>query len=310
MIDFLESGLNYILSMTEIRLLWGGTSLLEIVIDVANIRGVGGPAFPRLLVPLKLNFSKWEGYRLVYQALSVQLATKDGRVIADAAPQAFAHRVEMSFPTYHQLEFSLDHHRLETIESERGANSLFLQLTVQSAVTAVYVGDDSYKPTLGEGLHPLTGMTHFQIPANAWCENVAPGLGIGLIKVFELPAVPLEAIEDYDRAFRSLDKAQKLFAKGEYDDAVAECRKAIEPLRSHLKKVKLLDPDILPADYADKIGSATAEWLLTMIGKTHGVASALHHSTTVHFSRLDAQMVLTITVSLVAYVLRSAKEMP
>jgi hypothetical protein len=295
--------------MSTFQLVWGGNNLVDITVDIANIRGVGGPVFPRLVVPLKLHFNAWDRYQLIFRDASAQLATQDGKIIADAAPRVFSQVVTMSFGTHHQLEFQLDHYRIESIETQRGSQSFLpLQLHFQTSAEIVFMKKEDLKPAMGEGIFPLAGTVHFQIPSNTWCDHVAPGLGIGLVKIFELPAVPLSEIEDYTRAFGALEKAQKHFGKGDYDDAVAECRKAIEPLRQHLKKEKQLDPSILPADYADKIGAATTEWLQTMLGKTHGVSSALHHSTSAHFSRLDAQMVLTITANLVAYILRTAKK--
>jgi hypothetical protein len=295
--------------MSTFQLSWG-TILFAITVDVPNMRGVGGPEFPRLIVPTNLHFSALTGHELNYTAASAQLALQDGTTIAEATTKPFVYTVRNSYPANHQFEFVFDHYRLEKLESLRGSQPfLRLRLDVQTTVQVRKLGPENTEGLSQEGTHPLAGTGHFEIPSNTWCEKVAPGLGIGLIRVFELPAIPTSEIKEYDRAYQSLDKAQKRFISGEYDDAVAECRKAIEPLRQHLKKIKAIDPKVLPADYADRVGEATTGWLVAMLDKTHGIASELHHTTQTHFTRLDAQMVLTISTSLVAYILRNRDQL-
>jgi hypothetical protein len=295
--------------MSTFQLSWG-TILFAITVDVPSIHGIGGPAFPRLLVPINLHFSALDGHELSYEAASAQLALADGTTIAEAATKPFIYTVRNSFPARHQFEFAFDHFRLEKLESLRNAQPfLRLRLDIQTLVQVRKFGPSNCEGLSQEGIHPLAGTGHIEIPSNTWCEKVAPGLGIGLIRVFELPAIPVSEIKDYERAFRSLEKAQQRFTNGDYDDAVAECRKVLEPLRQHLRKIKTIDPKVLPADYADRVGEATTGWLIAMLDKTHGVSSELHHTTQVHFTRLDAQMVLTITMSLVAYILRNRERL-
>jgi hypothetical protein len=295
--------------MSTFQLSWG-TIQFAITVDVPNVRGTGGPDFPRLIVPTNLHFSALDGHELNYETASAQLALADGTTIAEAATKPFNYSVRHSFPAHHQFEFAFDHYRLEKLEALRSAQAFFrLRLDVQTLVRVRRLEASQSQGLSQEGTHPFAGTGHIEIPSNTWCEKVAPGLGIGLIRVFELPAIPASALKDYDRAYQSLNKAQQRFTLGDYDDAVAECRKALEPLRQHLKKLKSIDPKVLPTDYAERVGEATTGWLIAMLDKTHGVASELHHTTQVHFTRLDAQMVLTITTSLVAYILRNRKHL-
>ncbi|HWA09567.1 MAG TPA: hypothetical protein VG838_08975 [Opitutaceae bacterium] len=96
-----------------------------------------------------------------------------------------------------------------------------------------------------------------------------------------------------------------MFNAGEYDLTVGLCRTAVQPLRNHLKRIKAAAGDGTTADWAEKIGDATFEWLSIVTGKTHGVGSAaVHEGSPGRFTRLDAQMILTTTISILAYAAR------
>jgi hypothetical protein len=200
----------------------------------------------------------------------------------------------------------LSQSQLESIEVLRGITSFFpLFLDLQVPVTAIREKTSVSDALSHEGMHVLHGRIPFEISANTWADKVAPGPGIGLIKVFELPAVSLREIEHYDRAFQAFDKAHREFQRGEYDNAVADCRKAIEVIRKQLRGAQTKDANVLAAKFAESVGAATAAWLVAMLDATNEVSSPPHHSPRTHFGRFEAQMILTTTLSVVAYILRS-----
>ena len=122
----------------------------------------------------------------------------------------------------------------------------------------------------------------------------------------EFPAVALNVFNELQHSYTALQRAHTKFTAGEYDEAIWQCRTAVDPLREELRKIKEGSPDSLSADWAEEVGPATVDWLLTLLRKTHGVANTPTHSpNTGHFSRLDAQMILTVTTAVVAYVART-----
>jgi hypothetical protein len=289
-------------------ILSSGLFSVKVTIDGTGVCGRDGPDFPRMVIPTTWAFSALDGYRLTYQTVFAQLSASNGKTIADAAPRPFSYSVKAgnSFEGLHQLEFSLNRSQLEPLEILRGATSFFpLFLDLQVPVTAIREKQSGPDVLSYEGTHILQGRIAFEISANTWSEKVAPKLGIGLIKVFELPAVPLSEIKNYERAYQAFDKAHREFQRGEYDNAVGECRKAIDVIRKQLRGAQSKDAHVLTAEFAKNVGEATATWLMAMLDATNAVSNAPHHSPRAHFGRFEAQMILTTTLSIVAYILRT-----
>jgi len=144
-----------------------------------------------------------------------------------------------------------------------------------------------------------------KVPQSTWVKDVLTQVGFGQVLLFEFPAYPVSALASLGEAFEAAKRAQQQFNVGEYDLAVGLCRTAVQPLRNHLLSIKARSKDATAADWAEKIGAATFDWLLTVTGKTHGVSSSTHHQgSSGRFSRLDAHMILTTTVSVLAYAAR------
>ena len=117
--------------MNTINLSWGTISF-TVGADSANIVGVAGPFFPRLLIPLKLHFYELKAHELTFQSISAQLCTMEGATIAEATVKPFVYTVRASFPAQHQLEFTIPHVTLDRLEALRGTQSTFnLRLDIQ-----------------------------------------------------------------------------------------------------------------------------------------------------------------------------------
>lgn len=204
----------------------------------------------------------------------------------------------------------VSHPQLEAIEAARKNGDV--GMTLQLRLSFLVLSKTGANPTVGfhvphvvvdAGVAPL--FATFKIPQSTWAKEVLPQTGYGQVLLFEFPAYPIGALAGLGEAFAAAKRAQEQFNVGEYDLAVGLCRNALQPLRNHLVSIKARLKDATAADWAEKIGAATLDWLLTVTGKTHGVSSATHHQgSSGRFSRLDAHMILTTTVSVLAYAAR------
>lgn len=285
-------------------------------LDPAATRGAGGTAYPRLIfrVDWRLSATKDADADHWILSASAQLFNgQDADKIADAT--ALSLRLPLSnieHQTVSELEFPLDRYRVEMLEQRRNGGDMNLRVGIQLLLARFgkrvqFVPSDSQLlPLTLEFEAPMQLPSSLQIPQSTWIKNVLPGLGYGIINVLEFPAVPISAFSELQHAYSALQRAHTKFTAGEYDEAMWQCRTAIEPLREELKKIKDGNPNSLSADWAEKIGPATVTWLLTFFGKTYGVANTPSHSPgTGHFSRLDAQMILTVASAVLAYVART-----
>ncbi len=208
------------------------------------------------------------------------------------------------------LEFPITRHQIEAIEQTRQSGDVSLTFQLQVEFTLLVqgpaegaVGVISPRAVLDTGAAQV--FANIKVPQSIWTNAVLTQIGYGQIILFELPAFPLAAIASLGEAFEAAKRAQAQFNAGEYDLCVALCRTAVQPLRNHLKKIKDEAGNDTAADWAEKIGDATFEWLTTVIGKTHGMGSAaVHEGSPGRFTRLDAQMILTTTVSVLAFAAR------
>lgn len=292
----------------------------KISFDPSLVTGRGGALAPALHLPATLEISpiammqgpvrgvlvqELGGTAVVDHAGGFQLsvcATPIQRVIlSGTAP----HHVELSLP--------VTRHQLEAIETARaqGDVSLSLQLRLSFFVLAPIEGKgptgfQSPNVIVDAGTSPV--FANFKVPQSVWAGPVLSGMGYAHTLLFELPAFPVAARATLGEAFEAAKRSQAMFNVGEYDVTVGLCRTAVQPLRNHLKKIKDRVGDGTAGDWAEKIGQATFDWLTTITGKTHGVGSVVfHEGSSGRFSRLDAQMVLTTTISILAYAARLEK---
>jgi hypothetical protein len=237
--------------------------------------------------------------------------SEQSKRLADALARPFHHPLSwFGKKTYTSVEFPFTGKMLEHVESTRSGD---LNVRLDFSLDVVLFGpprlDDEARHSAGQNFRD-TATVYAQMPISipqvAWAGKILKELGYGAIHIFEIPVASLEACRKLEHSYKALERAKKKYESGDYDDAVALCRTAVDPIRNELKKLKDKSPDSLTADWAEKIGASTVEWLTTVLGKTHGVANTpIHSPRTGHFARLDAHMILFTTVALVAYVART-----
>lgn len=132
-----------------------------------------------------------------------------------------------------------------------------------------------------------------------------PQIGYGAVQVIELPAVPLMAVENYKEAFQALRQAQEHHKQGLYNEAAGLCRVALErffdyPEVTGADKLTRRVPT-LKKSWETKLGQATYDWLNGSLGAIKQAANPPHHKPGPHYDQLEAQILIAITVAVVAY---------
>lgn len=290
---------------------------VEARITPSNIQGVGGVTWPRLMFQIHLNIdeerdSYWQGK---VQATSFGMLTGElviaSEVIANIRPVA----INMQKPgnlgyatdAYSSIEIELDARRIEWIERQRAGKSFEAKLRI--SIQVQLFGAIDTVPGSQFGLiatSAVFGEIPLTCPDGHWREKVLPGLGCGKVIAIELPAVGLESCKALEHSFLALEKAQKQFLLGHYDEAVGACRVALDPFFELVDKEGEPGRRIpqLKKSWEPNLGAATYQWLDAALGAIKTAANKPHHSPNSHFDRLGAQMLITVTTSLIAYAAR------
>jgi hypothetical protein len=157
--------------------------------------------------------------------------------------------------------------------------------------------------------HHLSSKIHVDIPRSKWIDQILPGTEFAKAHIIELPAIPLESCAETKAAFDALQHALKLESQGFYGDAVAKCRVALEPFFERVEKVdgkgEKKKVPILKSSWQVRLGKATYDWLNSALIATKQATDEPHHLSSTSFDQLEAQMLLTVTTSLIAYAVKT-----
>jgi hypothetical protein len=149
-----------------------------------------------------------------------------------------------------------------------------------------------------------------QIPQSVWVTQVVNTSGYDQIRLVEFPSIDKTQHPDMANAYTALDRAQGYFKRGDYDTAVGDCRTALEPFWHRLKKQRKENGELINSktteQWAECVGEATVTWLQEVLKASWEVTHKRHHShRSGHYSRLDAQMILAITTTVLSYIARN-----
>lgn len=287
-----------------------GYNALVMQIDPGTIRAVGGPVYPRLLFPCHFESVPQKGLREGrFTSFQAELSIPSLGKIADANPILFPVSVKGDTVSRWNWEFEvpLDLYRAEKIESLRITDvELQLQLRVCYAAdwesNHPYASNDIKNLDLGASALPV----HLKINQAHWTQNILPGLGLGTVKLVEIPLHKIADSPEAQRSIKALDNARERLKRGAFDDAAMHCRIALEPYFEQVDK-----PDgsgkmpQLKKSWETRLGLAAHKWLAESLNAIKWATNASHHSTTAHFDKFEAEMLVAITTTLVAYVARS-----
>lgn len=188
-----------------------------------------------------------------------------------------------------RLVCELDPWRLEVLERHRNgsAPSLWLQLW----------------PTLLNGTEFLNAdarVIRMDIPREQWLEFLARVRG-SQFDVLEIQYTAQEA-ERFQRAISRTREARAQIAGGEYDAAVAECRKVLEALGHELKEEGQKEP--LRNLFEQRTDPRRAHEYLGIVSRIKQLSGFVHHDFGVPltYTRAEAQFVLRTTESVLSLV--------
>lgn len=291
--------------------------MAEVTVDSNAISGSGRSERPVLMVMLNMLFRSHKelGATFDYRELRCRVSPFDGTYIADSLPTSLNIRLGsgQELPNHSvYLEIPLDQRRIGAINRLRNGGDVKLRLDIDLFADAlIELGASSNAPsTLGlRERHQMRASVQVQIPRSRWVEQILRGTEFGKVHILELPVIPIESCAEIQTAFNELQQAYKLESQGFYNEAVAACRKALEPLLERATK-----PDdkgvmrkfqVLKSSWQVRLGQATYDWLNASLIAVKQGADETHHLSSSSFGQMEAQMLLTVATSLIAYAIKT-----
>ena len=236
----------------------------SVSIDEGALRGEGGAARPRLVVPLDVSLdATQEGAQLAVVALDAMISVQEPPQAHNAIGRIIAPNLINSFPllsqTYEhttriELRFELNQAEIELLErrrhEERGDKFLLHLRLVPTVVALEHFNSTNPRTAAVERSHErfeiqfglMSRPTIFwtaaiddarlQIEHAAWIRDVLPGLGYDRARIVELTFPP--AFPDHQSAITQFDAARTALAQRRYDDCVAGCRGLLNVWETHL----------------------------------------------------------------------------
>ncbi len=281
----------------------------------AEINANGGAHAPVLMLPMRLDFH----IHPEDPRVGIRFATLQGRIDLAHQPFAVAPAVNVNvqlrsdFKTLidqlYYLNFPLDAVRIAFLERVRNGGDLKLNIHLILTVEKLYA---LHEPPIPHNVawgfvNRLDVFLQQEITVlrSVWISRVLPQIGYGTIHLIELPAIPLSAVENYKEAHQALQRAQEHHKQGLYDEAAASCRVALERFFDY--------PEITGSDnltrkvptlkksWETKLGKATYDWLNASLRAIKQASNPPHHAPGPHYNQLEAQILIAITVAVVAY---------
>jgi len=132
------------------------------------------------------------------------------------------------------VDFVLDPWRLEKLEELREGKDLRLRINlhyhevsssglVEPDEKSILVVDEKY----GEGI---------KVAKSEWIDEFLPGLGLRRVRLIEVPV--LEPIPDeFKDVVGYVEEAWKCYLRGDYDDAIANCRRSLIAVDDAVRKM-------------------------------------------------------------------------
>lgn len=287
-------------------------NVLSVDIDEKQVIGLSSPEGPSLLFHVRLDLSypfRARGHGLELQELKCRLSIDAGH-IAPPVPVRCNILVHADFPESKDnlihVVVPLDMHRLSLMDRARRDGRLSLRLGLEAHVVELAeVGRTQTqhpRPVWGiVGSHRLTCEAPVVLDQGHWTTMVLPHTGFGDVLIVELPRVRIEQDAQLKGSFAALKQAQRLLRDGFANEAVGQCRVALEPFFEPADPQNPAGPKRLKASWETRLGEATYVWLNDGLGAVKKATNKPHHVVGAHFKAADALMLLTITTALISY---------
>lgn len=290
--------------MPETSLQIRSDSQNRVRVEATEVKAEEGSAYPRLLVPARLDLNPIEG-KIAFSILGVQasLGSPDapGR-LADALPILTPFSV--TYPnasTTYNLEFPLDHYRIKALE-ERRSGDLKVRLEIHFLVglyenLPVQTKDGSGTRNFLMGFETPFVALSLEVPQSHWVAKVLPALGYREYFLVEIPKRGKQVIQ---AAWNLVAKADDAFARWDTKSVYAHCRE-VGTLLERTVKEKLGGASFA---YAEKWSRANEKFnhfasLDLHLEDIH--RSAKYGTGDVKVNKADAEHLLIGTKSLVKY---------
>lgn len=188
-----------------------------------------------------------------------------------------------------RLVCELDPWRLEVIERHRNGATPNLWIELWPRLI-------SSEGPIDGGVRPF----RLSVPREQWLEFLGRVAG-SQFDVLEIQYTAREA-ERFKRAVARTREAHAHISAGEYDSAVAECRKVLEALKHELKEEGESDP--LTPLFEQRTDARRAKEYLGIISRIKQLSGFVHHDfgTALTYSRAEAQFLLRTTESILSLV--------
>jgi len=301
----------------------GGYIVVEGDIDPMQIRAIGSANSPVLTLPLKLLYrppSDQSSTDLIFTLLTgaVHVALPEGdRIrlgIIDPTPinRFVGATASAGIPEPRDITMTLDPRILDAIERKRVKDvQLYAELQMSVLVWGQAPPYMKPKPTdsprLGQSLTLSVSLAPV-ISQSAWIENVLKPSKHGEVRLIEIPFGQISTTPLLFKSMSALEKAERFLKTGDYDEAAGLCRVALE---GYFVADDPADPankkQVLKKEWRKTLGEATYGWLNTILRSIKADTNAPHHHPSAHFSRMDAQMLITITAVVLSYIERQVR---
>jgi hypothetical protein len=218
-----------------------------------------------------------------------------------------------------QLEIPLDHVRLALINRLRKGGDVNLrydlELFTDELVEMARTNDPMHSIAWGisERHHTRSSLTAI-IPRSEWLERVLAGTEFAKTYIIELPAIPIDSCSDMRVSFDALQQAVKLEGMGFYNEAVAQCRIALEPFFETVQTPGGSGGPkprrVLKAAWQTRLGQRTYDWLSGSFLAVNQATNQPHHLSSSGLDQMEAQMLLMITTALISYAVKTQPATP
>lgn len=292
-----------------------GFIVAEVTIDPGTINGTGSPEMPILTVMLQMLFRSPKPSSAIFDFREIlcRVSPFEGAYIAISlrAPLKIRLASGQEIPNHSvHLEIPIDHRRIALINRLRNGGDVKLRLDMELFADELLEIRGGPNSPVALGLkdhHRMYARVPVEIPKSKWAERVLEPTGFGKVHLLELPLIPIDSTAEIKESFNALQHAYKLEREGFYDDAVAACRKALEPF---FERKKIIDEKgernalVLKSSWQTRLGKATYDWLNASLIAVKQGADGTHHLSSSAFAQMEAQMLLAISTSLIAYAIK------
>ena len=286
--------------MPEAGIAISGVSNGRLRVEPTELKAEGGPFFPRLTVPIRLDLSPVNTSQMnCFTTITVECGLFiDGyqSKVSEAIAIAQHHTVRSNVSLPWTLEFPLDPFRVNGIEAMRhGDLKLRFDLALIVALVNRVQGPQGQTEVL-TGLERSNSQIYVEVPQSHWVGKVLPALGSNKYFLVEVPTQN----DHTSSAWTLIQKAESAFGRWDTKAVFAHCREAASALTSLIEKNRSGDSFAKQ----ERWGRAVKEFNHFASLDLHLEdirAGTTHSSEQVKIEKIDAECLLIFTKALAKY---------